>query len=173
MEHFSPLLSGNGLQFMAEILFLLMPGEINIIEKRLDIKPGATHNNGNVACGADLFNGLFGHLLKPHHMELFRRIKHIDKMVGDALHVLWPDLGGANVHLPVYLHGIRGNDLPAHCTGKHKGQFRFSCRGGAGKDDQWFLCTHNLYNPFEFLFQFPFGHGDDGWPAVGTVIGIL
>ena len=54
----------------------------------------------------------------------------------DALHLFWPNLGGADVHMPVHLHGIRGDDLSIYGLCKRYGKFCFAGCRRAGQYDQ-------------------------------------
>ncbi len=58
-------------------------------------------------------------------MEFFVWIKGIDKVVGDSLHFFFCDLGGADVHVPVNLHGICRNHRPAYLLCQADGKLRF------------------------------------------------
>ena len=66
----------------------------------------------------DPIQRFFCHLLEFHHMELFLRLQHIDQMVRDPLHLFWPNLRRSDIHMPVDLHGICGNDFSANRFGK-------------------------------------------------------
>ena len=67
-------------------------------------------------------NRCVGPFLKVRQRELFVRIDHIDQVVWDLSLLGLGGLGGADVHSPVYLPGIRRNDLAIQCLCQLNGQ---------------------------------------------------
>ena len=54
----------------------------------------------------DLFHAFQTPFLKYHHIKFFPRLQYIDQMMGHSLHFLRADLGGSDIHMFIYLHGI-------------------------------------------------------------------
>ena len=52
-------------------------------------------------------------LLEAHNMKFLSRIKFIDQKMRNTLHFFRCHLCGTDIHSPVDLHGICGNDFPA------------------------------------------------------------
>ena len=74
-----------------------------------------------MATGVDALHGLFDHLLKYHYIKGLIWFQHIHQMMGHTVHLLRTDLGRADVHMAVNLHGICGNDLSVHHMGQCNG----------------------------------------------------
>ena len=106
-------------------------------------------------------------------MELLFGIQHINEIMGDVVHLFFRDLGGTDIHMAVYLHGIRGDDLPANSVSQPDRQVGLAHRRRSGQYDQRFFQAIHLHNPFEFLFQFVFCHGDNGGSSMRAVIRIF
>ena len=117
--------------------------KINVIQKRLDIKSRATYNNRNTSSLIDLYHCLFCHLLKNSYIKFLFRIKHIDQIMFHTFHLFRQNLRGTNIHVPVYLHRIRRNDLSSNCFCKANRRSRLSDSSRACQYDQWlFLLCH-------------------------------
>ena len=57
-------------------------------------------------------------------------------MMADPLHFLGAHFGRANIHAPVHLHGVGGNNFTVHCLCKGNRQGRFSDSGRTCQDDE-------------------------------------
>ena len=91
------------------ILFICggaFPDLEGIIKERLNIKPGSTHDYGDMTVLPDSPKRFLRHLLKADHMKLLRRIQYINQIMGNAFHLLRPHLCRADIHAAVDLHGI-------------------------------------------------------------------
>ena len=120
------------LQFFAIIVFTLCLGKINISCNCLDVKSGSTYQNRNMSICINLRHGFFCHLLKFYNMKFFIRFQYIYQVMGHTIHFAGSDFGRADIHMPIHLHRICGNDLTADCLGKGDGQFCFSYSSRAG-----------------------------------------
>ena len=56
-------------------------------------------------------------------------------MVGNSLHLLPGNLGGANVHVLIHLHGVCRDHLPSQNPGKGDGKLCLSHRRWAGENN--------------------------------------
>ncbi len=114
---------------------LFTGAEIDIPQQSLDIEARPAGHYGDVAPRIDAGQALLAFLLEQGNAEFFPGIQDVYHMMGDTLHLGGCDFGGANVHMPVDLHGIRRDDFPAHGLGKGDGKLRLPYRCGAGKND--------------------------------------
>src|SRR5699024_8048527 len=78
--------------------------------------------------------------------------QRIDQIVGHFLHLFLPDLCRADIHMAVYLHGIRGDDLRANGFCQAYGRGGLSHSGRACKYDQWSFHYTILLNFFSSSF---------------------
>ena len=74
--------------------------------------------------------------------EFLRRVDEVDHVVDHALALLWSRLGGADVHPPIDLHRVDGDDLGADGEGDLDGGSGLpGGRGAQDGDDQTGLPT--------------------------------
>ena len=111
-------------------------GKINAVEHGLDIKPGAADKNRNPPGGIDFLHIFGRQFLKQDNIKFFVRIQLVNQVMRDALHFFWPDFGGADIHVTVHLHGIRGNDRSADSFCQFYGKRCFAGRGRPGEYDK-------------------------------------
>ena len=106
--------------------------EIPAGEERIDIKPGPAHHDGQFAAGQNLIHTGRRVLHVAGDRIAVERGHAVHHMVGDAMHLFRRGLGGADVHMPVNLHGVRADDLAVHGRGQRHAQRCFSscCRAG-------------------------------------------
>ena len=102
-------------------------------QQGVDVQPCSTGYDGQLAPRQHIVHTPGGHLHVPGHGEVLLRVGHVDHVVGDAPHLLFGGLGGANVHGAVDLHGVGGDHLAVVALGqlhRHAGLAR-----GCGADD--------------------------------------
>ena len=114
MQIFRSFLLCQPLQFRPVRLRLRFFRKINVIKHGLDIESRTAHQNGNMSSVINLTDILLRPFLKQIDIERFRRIQNINHMMRHSLHLLSRDLGRADIHIAIYLHGIRGNDLAVY-----------------------------------------------------------
>src|SRR5699024_8013034 len=85
-------------------------------------------------------------------IELLGGFQNIDEMVGNPFHLLLGNLGRANVHSAVDLHGIRRDNLPADLFGNADGKAGLSHSSGSGKNDKRFFHDTTVLNFFSSLY---------------------
>ncbi|MPM88262.1 hypothetical protein SDC9_135364 [bioreactor metagenome] len=102
-------------------------------DKGVDIQPGAAHHDGQLSPAADILDagcrlgGVSGHAVA------FRRVGHVQHVMGHALLLLLGGLGGADAHSAVQLHGVGGNHLAVQAQRQLNPQAGFSRGGGAAE----------------------------------------
>ena len=173
MEKFAALFFGQFFQFFPHRGFFHVFRKINVFYHGLDIEARAACQNRDFSLGIDFCHGLFCHFLKTDYMKLFFWVQHINEVVGDAFHLFFCNLCRANVHIFVHLHGVRRDNFTVHGLCKGDGKPGLSHGRGTCQYNQRFFQNIHLHNPFEFLFQFVFGHGDNGGSSMRTVIWIV
>ena len=115
------------------VLFHL--GKIDVIEKRLDVKAGSAAQDGQFSGFCHSVNSLAGLLLKADHIPGLPGVHAVDQVMRYALHLFRRDLGAADVHAPIDLHGVGGDHFAVHAAGKFDSRRAFA--GGSGTcDDQ-------------------------------------
>ena len=86
-------------------------GKRNLIEHGLQIKAGAADQNRHLAARLYLFDGLLCELLEAHCVKILLRLQNIDQMMRHALHLRRRDFCGSDVHVPIHLHGVGGDNF--------------------------------------------------------------
>ena len=137
MEPLRPLFVCQGLQPFPKLSPFFILRKIDIIKQGLDIKAGSSGHNGNPPPSPDLFHGRFRQFLKANHVKILLRIQHINKVMGDSSHLFFFNLRRSDIHPPVYLHGISGNNFSVHGFRKLDGKLRLSHSRGTCQYDQW------------------------------------
>ena len=94
-------------------------GKVVALDETVHVQSGAAGNDGGFAPGHDVVYNGSGHLAVAADGEIFLRLCHVDHVVDNALHFFHSGLGGADVHAPVHIHGVAGNNF----TVKFLGQF--------------------------------------------------
>ena len=141
------------LQFPPHRTPVLIFLEINVIKKRLYIETGASCNDRDTAAVIDSLQRLLCHVLECDHIEILVRFQHINEVMGDPLHLISRNLGRANIHVPVYLHGIGADDLTSYGLCQLDGQGCFSDCRWAGQYNKRLL--HMGAAPFSHVLVFP------------------
>ena len=126
-----------GFQFPADRAAVLIFFKINVVQQGLYIKPGSAGNDRNAAVAVNLPQGLLCHLLEGDHIKGVPGIQHVNEIMGNPVHFPGSHLGRADIHMPVYLHGIRADDLPANglCQPDGKGGLSH-CRGSCEDNER-------------------------------------
>ena len=86
-------------------------GKVVAPDEAVHIQPGSSGDDGGFSPGDDVVHNGGGHGAVPGHGKVLVRLRYVDHMVGDALHLLRARLGGADVHAAVDLHGVAGDHL--------------------------------------------------------------
>ena len=133
MQHMRALFRCQPLQFLpVRTRFIFR--KIHISNDRLNIETGAAHQDRNMAMTADYGHGLLCHLLKTDHMEFLKGLQHIHQIMRHSLHLLRADLCGPDIHMFIYLHGIRRQNLSADGLCERDGKPGLSHSRGSGQD---------------------------------------
>ena len=114
-----------------------------IIQNSLNIKSGSADQNRNMSPLINALHRFLRHLRKPEYIKFFIRRKDVDQMMSDTVHFPRQDLGRANIHLLIHLHGIRRNDLSADRLRQFDGKLCFPYCRRPGQY-QHFLFLHRL-----------------------------
>ena len=129
-------MQGIGTDFYAPGLILGADGgvggwELPVVDKRLGIKHGAADQDWRLAAGHDAFHVRDGIALVAGHRSGLGHVPHIELVVRDSLALGRGELGGANVHTAVELHGIDVDHLAAQLLRQRQPQRRFAGGGGS------------------------------------------
>ena len=92
-------------------------GKLIPVRHRADVQSRAAHQKGDFSPGQNIVDGLIGQPLKVRHGEKLARLHHVDQVMRHAPHFLRGDLAAAQIHAPVDLPGIGGDDLAAEALG--------------------------------------------------------
>ena len=106
MKVFSSFFFCRLFQFRPYRGFLRILGKVNILDHCLDIKTGSSRKDRDLSFRIDLFHSLLGHFLETDHMKFFTGFQNIDEIMRNSLHLFLCDLGRADIHMLIYLHGI-------------------------------------------------------------------
>ncbi len=98
---------------------------------RADIEAGAPHQKGEVPPGQNAVNGGVGLGLEAGHRVLLPGVNHVQKVVGDAGHLLGSHFPGAKVQTTVDLPGVGGDHLAVIALGQCDAKATFAAGGGA------------------------------------------
>ena len=109
-------------QTLSHRTFFRVLGKINIFYYGLDIKSCTSGENRDFTFCVNFIHGLFCHLLEPDDMKLLPGIQHIDEIMRNTVHLLFCDLGRADIHMAVHLHGICGDDFSVCRMSQGNGQ---------------------------------------------------
>ncbi len=90
----------------------------------------APHQHGQPPPSQDIRDDRIGQFLILAQADGLVGCADVDEMVGDVPPFLGRYLGRADVHAPVHLSGIRGDDLASQFSGQEQGRGGFSHRGG-------------------------------------------
>ena len=126
-----------GFQFPADRAAVLIFLKINIVQQGLYIKTGSAGNDRDAAAAVNLPQGLLRHLLEGDHVKGLLWLQHVNEIMGNAIHFPGSHLGRADIHVSVYLHGIRADDFPANglCQPDGKGGLSH-CRGSCEDNER-------------------------------------
>ena len=93
--------------------------------------------------------------------------------MADPLHFFRTDFGGADIHMPVYLHGIRRDDLSVHRFRKIDRSARLpTAVGPVNIINGRFIAAYSYTIRLNF-FSSSLGHSDDRRTSVWTMIWII
>ena len=87
-------------------------------------------------------------------MKGFLRFQTVYQVMGDALLLFGPDFGGPDIHMPVDLHGIRGDDFSAHRMSQPDGETGFPDRRRTGQNNKRLLFVHLPVPPYTIRLNF-------------------
>ena len=104
------------------------------VQHRLDVEHGAADDDRHRAARRDGLDVGYGSLLVARHGRGFGDVQNVEPVVRDAAPVGDRQLGGADVHAPVLLHGVGVDDLPAEAFGDLECEMRLA--GAGGSDDR-------------------------------------
>lgn len=99
--------------------------QIQVVNNGPDPKARPAHEKGEFAFGQDLFNSPSSFFFEMGHVEIAIRVGHIEEVVFDNALFAASGLAGADVHAPVDLSRICGNDLAVEFFRQADGQGRF------------------------------------------------
>ena len=121
-------------------------------DQGVHIQTGASGNDGCFAAGDNIIDDGGCHLAVTADGKILIRFCNIDHVVGDVLHLIGCWLCGADVHSPVDLHGIAGNNLTVQffCHSNSEGGFAGSGRTGDAYD-RFHECFLRLGVGFRFV----------------------
>lgn len=99
--------------------------------------------------------------------------------MGNPLHLFFSDLGRADIHAPVDLHGVRGDHTAAKSLANSTAAALFPEAVGPatmiifGNEFSVIGLLCYLYDPLKLSLDLLFGQGDHGGAAVRTMVGIF
>ena len=112
----------------------------------LNVKTGSSAENRHLPPPLDISDVRLRFLGKSCDIKILRGFRHIDHIVGHTHHFLEGNFSGTDIHVSVYLHGIRRDDFPADFSRKFDRYFTFSGGGRTADHDQSvFIFCQNLY----------------------------
>ena len=144
MQSFCSMFSGISFQFFPACIFFFIFIKINIIKQCLDIESGSTGNDRNMPAFPDFPHRFFGKLLKFYNMKFIIRLQYINQVMRYAFHLFWFYLRRADIHMPVNLHRVSGNNLAVNCFCKSDGGLCLANGRRTGKNDQWFFLHYTI-----------------------------
>ena len=105
------------------------------VQNGIKIETGPTHQERQPPPPPDLLIGREKAALELEEIELVSRINDVDEVMRDVT-VLRQVLAGADIHPPVDLAGVCGDDLAVEATGQFHPQAGLARCGGAEYDEQ-------------------------------------
>ena len=118
-----------------------------VVDQAVDIEPGATDDHRQMAARENVVDRLLGAFLERQRIKRLVRIKDIEHVMRHALHLLRRDLGGADVHAAVDLHGIAGNDLCVEGFRESDGERCLSDSRRPNDDNEWLFFSAHANDP--------------------------
>ena len=116
------------------------PRDPETVDHGPHVQPRAADQHRHRVPVADVVDHGRGPRLELGHRELLGRVHHVDQVVAHLGLIRGGGGGRADVHAPVDLHGVEGDDLgPADEPGHAHGEVRLA-RGGWADDHQRPLC---------------------------------
>ena len=91
-----------------------------------DVEPGPADDENRFPLTVQCRNDAAGHPDIACDVERFIRIGHIDEVVENTTPLFRRRFRRADIHVPVYLHGIGADDFAAVSSGQFQGRLRFS-----------------------------------------------
>ena len=116
MQCFGPHVDELGLKPRAHLR--VRAREVHLVEDRLHVEPGATHNDDRAPAGLDLLDARACSVAELHHAHLVIDAPHIEHVMGYAAPLGLRHLGGADIHADVNLHRVRTHDLGIESLGE-------------------------------------------------------
>ena len=126
MEKAGTFFTGQPFHPAAESVVLLCLRKIDVVEKSLYIKAGASGNNRQGTAGINILQSFPGLFLKHDDIKVAGRLQYINQMMGNSIHLFFCGFCGPDIHMPVNLHGISADNLSPNPFGKADGEGGFS-----------------------------------------------
>ena len=134
MERAGALLGEFGLQTLAD--HLVRAGEVEFAERRPDVEAGAADKDRNLAAVFYVTDHDGGEVLVLRDARGLGNVPDVKQMVRDTPPLRLRELGGADVHAFVKLHGIGVDDLAAEFQCQVNRQVGLARGGRANDGDQ-------------------------------------
>jgi hypothetical protein len=120
---------------VAEAFGALRTGE-EAVEEGAQIEAGAAGNDGEVAAGGDVGEGLAGEAaVVAGSAEMVRR-EDVEEVVGDLAPLLRRGFGGADLHIAIDGDGVAADNLSVEAAGEGEREGRFAAAGWAEQSDE-------------------------------------
>ena len=149
--------------------------KIYVIEKSLNVKAGSADQNRKAALCGDPLDCSLRFPLKADDVPFLGRIRDVNQFMRNPLHLFFCNLGRADVHSAVNLHGIRRDHASLQAFAKLYAGSTFSACRRSCHDDHFIhsMLFSSLYDTLEFTFHFLLRKYDHGRASVRAVIGIV
>ena len=142
-ERLRTLLGKALLQLDAQFPTLLSCGKVNAADKGVQVKPCASHQNGQLAAGENILHPLIGLGNIFRHRPVLCRLGDAHHVMGDARHLLGRRGSSAHLHAAVELHGVHADHLAVEAQCQCYTHFRFSRGGGTHHAED---CRHLMFS---------------------------
>lgn len=112
---FVPVFDPKNLEFVLVVGVVRLDWDAEIVNYGIEIEPGSSAKDRGFSTARNILDKIVGRLFELRDAVRFVGIDDIEKVVGDALHLVCGDLTGAYIEPAVYLSRIRADDLAVLC----------------------------------------------------------